>query len=223
MAGNPKAPKPKIIFLSLEKQPWLDEMYKSQFDALRAKADVTEITSPAATNDIFSKPEKPSIVIATDAALTNKEFRKQLNLAIDFVRSDGGTFIFAGVFPSFASPPDIKTMFSAFELPWTSGAYHRTEFSINSACVSVKTTYLIPRYSQKALHLANVQPVEAIYLPTASSVTQSMVFAPAPIEDRRQTPAAFGKCGNGMVGYVGDVNAEAETDRVVLSMCGLLE
>lgn len=107
-------------------------------------------------------------------------------------------------------------------MPWESGDYHRTEFSVNNANTSVNTSDLVPRYSQKALHLQNVDSKDAIYLPTASSVTQSAVFQAGPVGDRRQTPAALGKCGAGLIGYIGDVNAETETDRVVLAMCGLV-
>jgi len=107
-------------------------------------------------------------------------------------------------------------------MPWQSGDYHRTDFSVNNANTSVNTSELTPRYSQKALHLQNVDPKDAIYLATASSLTQSMVFPAGPVGDRRQTPAAFGKCGAGKLGYLGDVNAESDTDAVVLAMCGLL-
>ena len=133
--------RPKITLLSLEKQPWLDEMYRSLFDTIRAKADINEITTSTAADEMFNGSEKPSIILATDASLTTKEFCTQRDAAIRFVRSEGGTLIFGGSFPSFARPPDTKTTFAAFELPCESGDYHRTEFSVNNGCTSIRTTY----------------------------------------------------------------------------------
>lgn len=214
--------KPTIVLLSLEKQPWLDEMYGPLFAALKAKASVTEVTTKSGADEMFAASTKPDTILATDAALTHAEYRKQRDAAVKYVREAGGTLILGGIFPSFARPPDIKTTFAAFGLPWESGDYHRTEFSVNNANTSIADpTGLAPRYSQKALHLQNVEAKDAVYLPTASSYTQSAVFAPGPVGDRRQTPAALGACGEGRVGYVGDVNAEVETERVVMAMCGL--
>lgn len=84
------------------------------------------------------------------------------------------------------------------------------------------TAGLVPRYSQKAVYLKNVARADAMYLPAPSSRIQSMVFAWDPVDDLTQTPAAFGRCGNGLLGFVGDVNAETGTDKVVLAMCGPL-
>lgn len=218
--------KPKIVLLSLERQPWMDEMYGALFTALRDKADVTEITTPEEADDLFlTSTNKPNIIIATDASLTNAKFRKQQDAAVTYVRSHGGTLLLACLFSSFAPPPDIKTFFAALGLAWESGDYHRTEFSLNTSNTSVPNSakaLLATRYSQKALHLQHMATRDALYLPTASSFIQSRVFGPGPVGDRRQTPAALGRCGMGWVGYVGDVNGEVETEGVVLAMCGLL-
>jgi hypothetical protein len=47
-----------------------------------------------------------------------------------------------------------------------------------------------------------------------------MVFAAEPV-DMEQTPVAYKKVGKGRVAYVGDVNAEEGSARVILAMCGL--
>jgi len=47
-----------------------------------------------------------------------------------------------------------------------------------------------------------------LYLPTQSSNTS-------------ECPVAFAKVGDGWLGYIGDVNAEEESDNVVLGMLGL--
>lgn len=74
---------------------------------------------------------------------------------------------------------------------------------------------LVPSYSQKALHLQNGQACDAVYLPTASS-------SPGPVGGRWLTTAAFGKCGEGKLGYIGNVNNVDATEGVVFAICGLL-
>jgi hypothetical protein len=78
---------------------------------------------------------------------------------------------------------------------------------------------LLQSYSQKAVHLKNVDPAMAVYLPGNDSMSESLVFEPIHA-DREQTPVAFGKFGQGSIGYVGDVNTEEGSDQVILAMCG---
>ncbi len=222
--GSTDPSKPKIVLLSLEKQPWLDEMYGSLLQTLRAKANVEEITTKTAAQNLLESETKPQAVVATDGALAKGKFKTLRAKAVHFVRETGGTLIFGLHFPSFTRPPDMKTMFADFDLPWEAGDYHRTEFNVNGSEMRwFDTAKLVPRYSQKALHCKGVQKSDAVYLPDSSSRMQSMVFAPDPVDDLTQTPAAFTRCGEGRIGYLGDVNAEAETEKVVLAMCGLLE
>jgi len=202
-------------------KPWFDEMYQSLLTELKAKANVTEITEKAAASALFSSDHKP-VVLAADAGLARKESSELVTKAIQFVK-DGGTLVFGLQFPSFATPPEIKHLFKAFGIPWESGDYHLTTFDVNTAIKTVKTAGLVRGYSQKALHLSNVEEYEAVYLPMSRSRIQSMVFYPSRVEDLTQTPAAFRDYGKGKLGYLGDVNAEVETNKVVLAMCGLLD
>ncbi|KAK4543012.1 hypothetical protein LTR36_006010 [Oleoguttula mirabilis] len=219
---GPPRPRPNIVLLSLEKQPWFDEMFKPLLGALKAGADIEEITDPAAARQAFARTPRPSAVLATDQGLTVSTRISLLHDARSYVRSSGGTLLFMGSFPSFTRPSDVKTLFDALGLPWESGDYYRTTFTVNLGMSHFSTAGLTPSYSQKALHLANVAIGDAVYLPSDSSRTQSMVFAPERVGDLTQTPAAFGQAGRGKVGYIGDVNAEAETTAVVLAMCGIV-
>ncbi|KAK3677814.1 hypothetical protein LTR78_002664 [Recurvomyces mirabilis] len=218
-ARDARQSRPNITLLSLEKESFFDEMFSEVTSALRAGANVKEINTKDAARAMFSSQSKPDIILVTDAALTNKEFAPMLDMAVDYVHQ-GGTLIFMAHFPSFARPPRIKKLFQAFGSPWQSGDYHRTTHHLNNSMSRFDTSKLDSAYSQKALHLQNVERADAIYLPTASSHTESMVF-PDTVGDRRQTPAAFGPCLRGMLGYLGDVNEEKGTDKVVLAMCGL--
>jgi hypothetical protein len=130
--------------------------------------------------------------------------------AVRFVQW-GGTLIFGIGFPSFTSREEYKTLFKAFGLPWESGEYFRGEFEFNGTVEHLGSVALSPKYSQKALHLRNVERRDAVYLPSASS----------PTADLTQTPAAFRDNHPGKIGYLGDVNMEEETHQVLLAMCGL--
>jgi hypothetical protein len=54
-----------------------------------------------------------------------------------------------------------------------------------------------------------------------SSSIDSMVFAPSAYE-ADQAQVVLATVGSGKLGYIGDVNNETESQRVVLAMCGLL-
>jgi hypothetical protein len=108
------------------------------------------------------------------------------------------------------------------DLPWASGDYHRTTFALNPAMTHFETGGMASSYSQKALHVKNVQRGDAVYLPSDESRTESAVFPSRPVGDRTQAPAAFAPVGEGKVGYVGDVNNESGTTAVVLRMCGIV-
>ena len=82
------------------------------------------------------------------------------------------------------------------------------------------STQLLPKYSQKAVFLKGVDERDAVYRPAKESVVESMVFAAQPV-DKEQTGVACKRVGKGRVAYVGDVNAEEGSARVVLGMCGL--
>lgn len=75
-----------MTLLSLEKQPWLDEMYGSLFASLRSKADVSEITTAKEVDELLGSSQKPRIILATDGALTTTKFAKQRDAVVQYVR-----------------------------------------------------------------------------------------------------------------------------------------
>lgn len=269
---DPKMAQPKITLLSLDKEAYFDEMFSNTLTALKAKASVTEITTPSEASTLFATrgTDMPKAVLATDAALASfirdttccsgcciatdkplqrcakchsvaycdRKCQKQhwgsrhkmacssladeqqpalAEQAASFVRA-GGRVIFMGTFSGFARPLDIGLLFSLFGLPWKSGDYHRADFQLNPDVTDIDITGLSAGYSQKALHLQDVRTSDAVYL--SSGVSYSPVFG-ANAVDASQSPAVFGSCREGKVGYVGDVNNEQATTPVVLAMCGL--
>lgn len=87
-----------------------------------------------------------------------------------------------------------------------------------SATPSLSPNSLDTSYSQKAVLLEGVAPENALYLPSPQSRTQSFVFPAEPVQ-QDQTPVAFIKRGDGWLGYLGDVNNETGTQKVVMEMC----
>ena len=85
---------------------------------------------------------------------------------------------------------------------------------------------LLPEYSQKAQFVKNVASGDMWYKPDSNLAVESVVWALvngyreiANIEG--EIAVAFAKVGDGRLGYLGDVNAEAGLDIVMLAMCCL--
>ncbi|PQE29231.1 transcription factor Rba50 protein [Rutstroemia sp. NJR-2017a BBW] len=62
--------------------------------------------------------------------------------------------------------------------------------------------------------------LEKIFIPVPDAQSQSHVFAPAFV-DQTQAAVVGATVGDGYLAYIGDVNAEAESNRVLISLCGL--
>jgi hypothetical protein len=61
----------------------------------------------------------------------------------------------------------------------------------------------------KAVHVAHVRPDERIFL-GGSSYSETL-----------EAGVAATQVGSGCLAYIGDVNAEAESNKVILAFCGL--
>ena len=214
------SPSPRILLLALDRQPYFDEQYARLIDHLASRAILQRASKPAGAINYLST-NTPTAILITDAGVTKRKHAAVLAKVVEFVRS-GGTAVFAGHFSSFCRPSDLNSMFPAqFGLPWQNGDYHRTTVRLNDEVPHVKKEGLATSYSQKAMFLKYVRPHETLYRPAEDSILESNVFPRLPIEDKMQAAAAFGKVGEGWVGFLGDVNAELESDAVVAAMCGL--
>ncbi|KAJ5525846.1 hypothetical protein N7494_012496 [Penicillium frequentans] len=128
-----------------------------------------------------------------------------------------------GQFASFVRPDNMKSFFSKAGLSWNRGSYTRTTLLLNQAAIGDELATKLPKsYSQKALFVNNVVSSDAWYTTDEDSVVESRVFRPTPVNTPGETPVAMARVGEGRLGYVGDVNAEEETDAVILVMCDLL-
>lgn len=67
----------------------------------------------------------------------------------------------------------------------------------------------------KALHVKDIQSDVAVYSPTEDSHLRTQQISESPVVHTRM--------GNGYLGYVGDVNYEEASSKVILAMLGLLD
>ncbi|KAF2228736.1 hypothetical protein EV356DRAFT_497517 [Viridothelium virens] len=216
--------KPIVFLLSLGLECWFDERYARLIDLLANRANIKRATKSDAAIRYLTN-NSPSAIIVTDPSIVGKSSSKQQVLGkVENFISNGGTAIFACHFSSFIRPPDMDKFWrSTFDLPWKYGDYQRTTVHLvhqTATRLKCSAEHLEKGYSQKAVFLRDVQLSDALYLPSAESRIQSMVFLPEPV-DQTQTPVAWAKYGDGWLGYVGDFNAEECSDEVILAMCGL--
>ncbi|KAI1751922.1 hypothetical protein F4782DRAFT_172809 [Xylaria castorea] len=218
-----KMTKPRVALISLNLQPFFDEMYGSLLAELASKANVQRVKKASSAVRLMSEQPPPSAALITDEALTDNENAHVWEAVLQYVRQ-GGTAVVMGHFSNFVTPPAMKQFFAKAGVQWESGSYHRTTVVLNQTAVghSLATT-LPPRYSQKALFVNNVAHVDAWYRTDENSVVESMVFAPTSTNTVGEAPVALTHVGDGKLGYLGDVNAEKDSDAVILAMCGLSE
>lgn len=216
--------RPRVLLISLNLQPYFDEMYDGLIDALSNRAAVQRAKTPQAAikqlTDANAVP--PKAVLVTDEALANKRSNAPVwDAVLEYVRA-GGTAVVMGHFSSFVKPLKIAPFFAKAGLPWEGGDYHRTVTVLNRPAVGESADRLPQSYSQKALAVKNVVPGDVWYGSSEDSTIQSAVFAPTSAHRPGQAAVALAKIGDGQLGYFGDVNTEKETNKVILVMCGLL-
>ncbi|KAI1076721.1 hypothetical protein F5B20DRAFT_593724 [Whalleya microplaca] len=180
----------------------------------------------------YSKPNEPEKLLQehptaraiwiVDPDITT---RKHENLSwdvINYVRN-GGTAILGGYFQDTIAPPDFdRWMGEAWGLPWRYGQYETTTVVLQSSAVGPREFWrngLAASYSQKGVFLKNVAATDSWYASPPGSKSESFVFGPVPVD--AQTSIAFGKVGNGWLGWTGDIHYREETAAAVRAMMGL--
>ncbi|KAI1786100.1 TPR-like protein [Ganoderma leucocontextum] len=202
----------------------MDEIYAQFYQALHKNATVTEVKQPRAAQAALSVTPRPDAIILSDPALTNSKHKKILTSLIDYALS-GGTVVLALQFSNEIKPGQMRPFFARWGVPWDQGSYHRTTTALNPAGIPAQLdkNALLPSVSAKAIHVKNAPREHAVYVLTASSRIESRVFAPEPITDERaeESPAVLARVGEGHLGYVGDVNGEQGSTRLIFEMCGV--
>jgi hypothetical protein len=212
-----------VMLLSLENEDWFAELYAPLLSALRAKIEWKQaLTTPSALG-MLGSPYLSGVVV-TDPGVTRPRNAQVLSKLVEYVKS-GGSAVVGTIFPTFMRLDLFDVFFQkTWGTSWKHGSYHRTTFAVDPSNEMVKKNpSLVSSYSMKALHVTGLAPGDAIYLPTEDARLQSMVFSPVAITDRSESPAVQTRVGRGYFGYIGDVNGEEGSTKVILAMLGLLD
>ncbi|KAI0860277.1 hypothetical protein F4860DRAFT_504132 [Xylaria cubensis] len=193
----------RILCLCLEYEGIFNDCYASLILRITEKAKMDRATTQKAALDMLTQNPPPSVILITDAGVAN--LMKVWERVIDCLRG-GSTVVLAVSFSSFVNEGQFNRCFAKIGLPWKRGGYHRTDVSLRPGVVDdCLKRQLLSTYSQKALYVEGVARSDVWYA-----------------GEQDEVAVAFTKVGNGMLGYVGDVNGEDGSDAVVLAMLGLL-
>ncbi|KAK3323986.1 hypothetical protein B0T19DRAFT_476971 [Cercophora scortea] len=199
-------------------------------------------SNPAAAGNlqVIDIPGRPDPALPTVLALSlrynhhwdrrNAELLTPLEAVLDYVRR-GGTAVLCNDFPVPPSPNHIRDLFTSAGLPWVRSAFYRTTFHLNPAADLVANNEsllnTLPRTcNMNAVQLLNVAVGDAWYRPNASSGIDTFISSlteaqTEPVENLENTLAACAKVGLGKLGYVGDVDSEPESIKIVMAMLGV--
>jgi hypothetical protein len=197
-------PKPKILLLSLKKQPFFDKMYSGLLSALVSRADVLEATIGLPQ----ISPSKYSAIFVTDEAISERNHAETLSRIVEYARA-GGVVVIGGLFSSCVVLGDLDAHFLAWGLSWKKAGYRRSTCAVNPAAhPGFRSNRNLPiSYSMKVLSLKGVALGDIMYKRTDDETNEGAV--------------TYTRVGDGYLGYIGDVNAEEESTSVILAMCGL--
>ncbi|GLB35584.1 hypothetical protein LshimejAT787_0211490 [Lyophyllum shimeji] len=211
-----------VLLLALEGE--MVEGYKQPtISAIKSK---TPVKTALSTADALTHLSSPGLggVFVTDAGIIKRQHSQVVTNLVEYAKA-GGSVIIGGSFSSFIKPRDMTTFFkTSWGVNWEPGSYHRTKFFLNPAHDLAKTNpSLPPSYSMKALHVKDTPPDLMVYRPTQESRLESVVFSDKPVTIFNESPAIRTRIGKGFLGYVGDVNWEEGSSKLVLAMLGLLD
>lgn len=189
--NSPSTSTSLVLLLSFDYADVFNSVHAHFLSALRARADVVQAETKESALQTFSRSNLTAVFV-TDPGIVEKKYAKVLVKFVEYVKS-GGTLVVGGTFSTFVRFPDNDAFFKKnFGLNWKMGSYHRTTFSLNPARPQrlLRGPTLAASYSMKTVHLKGISPDTVVYAPTAESRTQSMVFAPAPV-DLNEAPVVY--------------------------------
>ena len=217
--------KPFVLLISLQNESFFDDIYGHMLAALHAQHDVTQALSASHALECLAMPKLVAVLV-TDAGITEKRNQKVVSALVDFARN-GGHVVVGCLFNNFITGDGFHRFFeNGWGLPWHRGSYHRTTHYLNPDAVgrmTINDSRKLPQsFSMKAIHVAGAVREQVVYGPTRDSHLESMVWAPAPINNLEESPAVYVPIGKGFLGFLGDVDGEVEATNVILAMLGLL-
>ncbi|KAL8630069.1 hypothetical protein Q9189_004205 [Teloschistes chrysophthalmus] len=212
----------QVLFLRLEdyEQPeFFDDLYRGICSQISAKYTTMVVKDAPDVQGLLSSPSL-KVILIVDSTLSQGKFTALQKQLARFVKA-GGVLVVCCFFSNSVCPPNAHKMWKNFDLPWTYGDYHRTTFYLSQKAKvffgNQRAGTLERQCSMKTLHLKGSTVDSRVYVPLEQSRTQSMVFARDTV-DQNLSPAAWAKSGNGSLGYIGDVNNEAGTHKLLMVM-----
>ncbi|KAK6062854.1 MYND finger [Seiridium cupressi] len=195
--------RPRILVLCLENEAMFDGVFADLISSITSKARLERATTRETALDILHQEPPPSVIFVADAALTHQ--MKIWDRVIDHLRG-GATVVVGGCFSGMVTQGEFDRFFARLGLPWERGSYDRITVKLRTGVTDGYLTKQLPSaYSQKGLFVRNVERSAAWYTEDYSG----------------EAAVVFAKVGNGRLGYIGDVNGEESSHKVVLAMCGL--
>ncbi|KAJ5784809.1 uncharacterized protein N7503_010021 [Penicillium pulvis] len=215
---------PRILIICSCHESYFERRWDRLLPSLRSKATVEFLNNPNpdVIVQLLADEPMPSAILITDEGLYLNNHAHLWDAVLNCVRQGCTAIVmkYLGQFPSRGE--NLKPFFSQAGLPWEEGSYLRRTSVINDAATGHDLATKLPQsYSQRALFVKNVAYSDAWYMPDDDLETR---VAGLSVDDvQGESPVALARVGEGRLGYVGDFNAEEETDVVILAMCGLLE
>lgn len=213
---------PRVLSIFLNQQPYFNSQYGSLITTIKENSIFQCAKDKVSAIRFLSEEPRPSTVLVTDEAITLSNNASVWDAVLKYI-CQGGTAVLMGHFSAFLKPPSVKLFFAKAGVSWEHGSYHRTTLILNRQVVGNALAAILPSsYSQKAVFLKNVAPMDSWYVTDENSVTESRVFASVGAQIPGECPVVFACIGNGRLGYIGDVNGEEGSEAAVLGMCDLV-
>ncbi|KAJ2970421.1 hypothetical protein NQ176_g8196 [Zarea fungicola] len=183
----------RIVTIALNSEASFDEWYAPLLATVKSKTEYSKVEDTESAITVLSRRPPPSAILIPDEGMTGRDSLAEWDAVLKYIRI-GGTAIVFGGFPSFAQFDDIKAFFARAGLPWDIGSYTRATLVINKSVVNVAPEHMWYRVADE----------EEPFMPS-----------------RGEAAVVLGNVGDGKLGFVGDVDGEAETQKIIAAMCGL--
>ncbi|TBU26913.1 hypothetical protein BD309DRAFT_861448 [Dichomitus squalens] len=210
--------KPLIVVICLDEEGVSEIINDRLYTVLARKDEVLKATSLSEARRHLTSTIRPHAVIVADDAVTYPRNREVLLRLVEYAKA-GGTVVYAGTFSSSVRHQDLDSMFKdVWGLPWRAFSFATTTHTVNPRVQGLNPNGLVKRYVVDANHIDHVALEDAVYLPS-SVVKKLRKGGHQSAGQTYRTPAAFATVGRGRVGYIGDVDGDDDTTRLVIAMC----
>ncbi|KAF4417507.1 transcription factor Rba50 [Fusarium acutatum] len=116
------AKKPWIVAISLNRKPYIDEIFEPLMAEIVPKADVLRAEDAEPAKRWVSREPTPAAILITDEGLAEEQNNHVWHAVLRYVRR-GGTAVVMGSFSSFVLPLNIKPFFAQAGLGWCCASY----------------------------------------------------------------------------------------------------